>query len=69
MNQTHNPPVIVVERVMGLLEVTFVPRYIEDTDETLAECQACGELEGHEPDCPIPACFQWLETHTRGSAS
>lgn len=49
---------VVAAGVVALLDVAVVPH--SSADETFLECKLCGEWEGHEEGCPVPALEAWL---------
>ena len=56
----YDPPahlVDVLERVVD--EAT--DRHTNEDDETFISCRLCGDWEGHQEGCPLPALVAWLE--------
>lgn len=49
-------------RLEQILEDTIAKHHDSQSGETFEECVLCGEWDGHEVLCPIPAIDKWVNT-------
>jgi hypothetical protein len=49
----------IIDAVTGLLDLATAYHPDPVSDETLTECHACGEWEGHAESCFVPALERW----------
>jgi hypothetical protein len=57
----------IVDAVESLLDASIARH--SNGDETFVECLVCGDWEGHQAGCFVPALLAWQETPDTDSTS
>lgn len=58
------PSAATCDDVQNLLDSLTERMHDRDSGETFLECKACGEVDGHTPQCFVPAMKAWVEGDT-----
>lgn len=58
MTAEWTTPEPLVEALSAVLDAQH-REYHPQSDETFVQCLVCGEWEGHDDSCPVPAIENW----------
>ena len=60
------PSASTCDDVQGLLDALSERLHDRTSDETFIQCLACGQVDGHSPQCFVPLMERWVNGEAHG---